>query len=110
MIKWLGGLPVDMQKDLSNAVHERGPGRVSLAGSLGVLAVLLATLAVASYPRVAAGAAVGVVATVLVRRWYVRLDTPGASTSSGAPRARSDAGSEHTRTEQREARLANGQG
>jgi hypothetical protein len=99
-----------MQKDLSNAVHERGPDRVSLAGSLSVLAVLLATLAVASYPRVAAGITIGAAATVLVRRWYARLDTPGAPTSSGAPRARSDAGSEHTRTEQREARLANGQG
>ncbi len=96
-------LPVDMQKDLSNAARTRGTGRASLAGTLGVLAVLLATVAVASYPRVAVGATVGVAATALLRRWYTQagtLDTPSA--------AERGADSGHGRTEQRDTRLANG--
>ena len=103
MIKWVGALRVDMQSDLSNAAHERGPGRASVAGSLGVLAVLLMTLAVASYPRIAAGAAIGIAATVLLRRWYVRVDTPAAPTPGERDGGRA-------RTDQRDTRLANGQG
>ena len=103
MIKWVGALRVDMQKDLSNAARTRGGGRASLAGSLGVLAVLLATVAVASYPRVAAGATVGVVTTVLLRRWYTQVGT--LDTPSPAERG---ADSGRGRAEQRDARPANG--
>jgi hypothetical protein len=110
MIKWVGTLRVDMQKDLSKAARTRGPGRLSLAGGLAVLAVLLATLAVASYPRVAVGAAAGAAVTVLLRGWYTRVGAPDAPASRRASGSRSGAGSERTRTEQREARLANGQG
>lgn len=99
-----------MQTDLSNVARNRGRGRTSLAGSLGVLAVLLATLAVASYPRVGVGATIGVVTTVLLRRWYARVRTLKAPTRRRASGARGGADSERARTEQREARLANGQG
>lgn len=99
-----------MQKDLSNAARNRGPGRVSLVGSLGVLAVLLAGLTIASYPRVAVGATAGVAATVLVRQWYARVGTLEASTSRQPPGVRSGADGERGRTDKRDARLANGQG
>ena len=110
MIKWVGTLRIDMQKDLSKAARTRGPGRLSLAGGLAVLAVLLATLAVASYPRVAVGAAAGAAVTVLLRGWYTRVGAPDAPASRRAPRARSSPGCERTGTEQQDARLANGQG
>ncbi|MEF8907843.1 MAG: hypothetical protein V5A13_08270 [Haloarculaceae archaeon] len=99
-----------MQKDLSNAADKRRPGRTSLVGSVGVLAVLLATLAVASYPRVAVGAAVGVAATVLVRRWYAQVRTFDTPPSRGGSSVGSGTDNERARTEQREARLANGRG
>jgi hypothetical protein len=99
-----------MQKELSKVARTRGPGRTSLVGSLAVLAVLLATLAVASYPRVAVGAAVGVAATVLIRRWYAQVRTFDPPPSRGGSSVRSGTDNERARTEQREARLANGQG
>lgn len=105
MVKWVGAPGIDMQKDLSNAARTRGPDRGALAGSLGALAVLLAALAVASYPRVAVGATAGVAATVLVRRWYTEVGSLGAP----SPTERG-ADSERGRAEQRDARLANGQG
>ena len=109
---WVGTLSVDMQNDLSNAAHERGPGRASVAGSLGALAVLLVAVTVASYPRVAVGAAIGVVATVLLRRWYARVSAPSAPAGRlrGGTRTRDGPRGERTRTDQRDARLVNGQG
>jgi len=102
MIKRGEALRVDMQKDLSNAAQHRGPGQASLAGSLGVFVVLLAVLAVTSYPRVAVGATTGVVVTMMLRRWYVRVDTPGAPVPA-------EGDSERARSGQPDAGLANGQ-
>ena len=106
MIKWVGGFRVDMRRNDPNKVRDRRRGRPSLAGTMAMLAVPAGIAAAVSYPRVAAGVALGAGMTLVLRRLYAGLaERRRASRTESENNDRADAADRPART-----RLANGRG